>query len=131
MKLNQCGKIAFEEWLQSSQRRTSVVLEEFAVMPNHFHAIVMKVESEQIDSPNDGQCEQFGRPTSDSLPSIIRGFKSRTTSLISRLPIHLGHPLWQRGYHEHVIRDESELQNIREYIKNNPLRWRLDKYFVA
>ena len=34
---------------------------------------------------------------------------------------------WQRNYYEHVIRKEDELNKIREYIQNNPLKWHLDR----
>jgi putative transposase len=36
-------------------------------------------------------------------------------------------PLWQRNYYEHVVRNDDDLNEIREYIINNPLKWELDK----
>jgi putative transposase len=61
------------------------------------------------------------------LGAIIRSFKSATTNRIYDLRATPGVPPWQRGYYEHVIRDEDELHRIREYILTNPLRWELDR----
>ena len=71
--------------------------------------------------------EQFGKPTSDSIPTIIRLFKSVTTKRVNALRGTPGIPIWQRNYHEHIIRDESELNRIREYVINNPAGWDKDE----
>jgi REP element-mobilizing transposase RayT len=61
------------------------------------------------------------------LPKIIGRFKMNAAKQIN-LPLNTpGIPLWQRNYHEHIIRDESELHAIREYIRHNPLRWDQDE----
>jgi REP element-mobilizing transposase RayT len=67
--------------------------------------------------------ERFGKPTSDSVPTIVRLFKSATTKRIyiaRRMP---SIAVWQRNYYEHIVRDESALDRIREYIETNPLQW--------
>jgi len=56
------------------------------------------------------------------------GFKSACTKQINQIRQTPGAPLWQRGYYDHVIRDEHDQQRIREYIVNNPLKWALDPY---
>jgi len=61
------------------------------------------------------------------LGAIVRSFKSATTNRINDLRGTPGVPLWQRNYHEHVIRNEEDLRRIREYIQTNPLRWELDR----
>ena len=63
------------------------------------------------------------------LPEIIRHFKSCSAAGINRLRGTTGKPVWQRGYYEHIIRDEMEFNNFSTYITNNPLHWELDKYF--
>jgi hypothetical protein len=61
-----------------------------------------------------------------SLSAVIRSFKAAATAEARRAG-HLGpDPLWQRNYHEHVIRNERDLAHIREYIRLNPLRWAQD-----
>ena len=61
------------------------------------------------------------------LPKIIGYFKMNSAKRINHLRDGSGTPVWQRNYHEHVIRSEAELADIREYIQNNPLQWELDK----
>jgi REP element-mobilizing transposase RayT len=61
-----------------------------------------------------------------SLSSMIVGFKSKTTRKINEIRKTPGAKLWQRNYYEHIIRSEKELNQIREYILNNPLKWELD-----
>ena len=63
------------------------------------------------------QIEQFGKPVAGSIPTIIRSFKSATTRQINE---HRGAPripVWQRNYYEHIVRNESEWDRIREYIE--------------
>ncbi len=64
--------------------------------------------------------------TSASLPAIIRSFKAAVTKRINELRAIPSKPLWQCNYYEHVIRNENDLNEIREYIVNNPLKWDLD-----
>jgi REP element-mobilizing transposase RayT len=75
------------------------------------------------------QFEQFGRPTANSIPTIIRGFKSSVTQRIIKIRAIPGAPVWQRNYYEHVIRNEIDLEETREYIENNPLKWLEDEYY--
>jgi hypothetical protein len=71
--------------------------------------------------------EQFGKPVSGSLPTIVRSFKSAVTKRINKTRNAHGAKLWQRNYYEHIIRDENELNRIREYIANNPMKWESDR----
>jgi len=73
-------------------------------------------------------CERYGKPIAGSLPTIIRSFKSAATKCINELHHTPGKPLWQRGYYDHIIRNDTDLQRIREYIMNNPLQWESDEY---
>ena len=124
MQLNECGSLVASEWCRTSAIRPRVALEEFVVMPNHFHAIIA------IEDSRRGVLSyahpRFQSP-SQSLGSIVRGLKSATTTLINSMRNSPGAPVWQRNYYEHVIRNESELIRIREYIFNNPHQWSLDR----
>jgi len=73
--------------------------------------------------------EQFGRPVSGSIPTIVRSFKSAATKHINELRQTPGTKLWQRNYWEHIVRNEPELNRIREYIQNNPARWEMDQLY--
>jgi REP element-mobilizing transposase RayT len=71
--------------------------------------------------------EQFGKSISNSIPTIVRLFKATTTKQINRIRNTPGVPVWQRNYYEHVLRNEADLNEIREYIITNPLKWALDR----
>ncbi len=124
MQLNECGSLVASEWCRTSAIRPHVALDEFVVMPNHFHAIIAIEDSRRGVLPY--AHPRFQSP-SQSLGSIVRGFKSATTTLINSMRNSRGAPVWQRNYYEHVIRNESELTRIREYIVNNPHQWTLDR----
>ncbi|APF18645.1 transposase [Caldithrix abyssi] len=70
-----------------------------------------------------------GGPKSHSVGAIIGSFRSAVTNRINKYRQTPGAKLWQRNYWEHIIRDENELNRIRQYIKNNPLKWTDDDYF--
>jgi len=59
--------------------------------------------------------------------TIIRAFKAAATKRINALRGSPGAPVWQRNYHEHVIRDDESLRAIRQYIAENPIRWAMDQ----
>jgi len=61
------------------------------------------------------------------LPKAIGYFKMNTVKNINFVLKRTGKPFWQRNYYEHVIRNEEELNRIREYIHNNPLTWYSDR----
>jgi len=70
--------------------------------------------------------ERFGKPVAGSVPTIIRSYKSAVTKNINELRNTPGVPVWQRNYYERIIRDDRELDGIREYIVNNPAQWDQD-----
>jgi len=124
--LNEIGKVVESEWLRTFNMRKNLKLDVYVIMPNHFHGII-------IISNGRGtlQCaptnEQFGKPVSNSIPNIIRLFKSTATKQINQIRQTPGMELWQRNYYEHVIRNEDEFNQVREYIINNPLQWQFDR----
>ena len=124
MQLNELGALVSSEWLRTASIRSQVVLDQFVVMPNHFHAIIAIEDSRRGVLP-------YARPRlrspSQTLGSIVRGFKAATTASINHRRNSPGTPLWQINYYEHVIRNEGELSRIREYIVNNPAQWALDR----
>jgi REP element-mobilizing transposase RayT len=123
MMLDEYGKVAREEWDRSAEIRREVELDFFVVMPNHIHGIVVIVESNVGAT---GRSPLPKGPTPKSIGAMVAGFKSAATRRINELrgtPYKL---VWQRNYYEHVIRNEDNLNEIREYIVNNPLKWDLD-----
>lgn len=144
MQLNQFGVIVRDEWLKTSEMRKNIEMDEFAIMPNHMHGIIV------IDNAPEGTgtmdlgtgtlqraptVEQFGKPTSNTIPTIIRGYKGAVTKQINTIQISAGkynkpERIWQKNYYEHVIRNEVSLNKIREYIMTNPLNWKEDDYYL-
>ena len=142
MILNELGQIVYEEWKRSSEIRREMELDEFVVMPNHMHGILWILESDDVRAhgraPQPGGApivRADGRPPQrqppqrapKSLGSFVAGFKSAATKRINEQRGMPGAPVWQRNYYEHIIRNDADLQRIREYIVNNPLKWDLDQ----
>jgi putative transposase len=131
MRLNELGEIARAEWLKTAALRPEIALDEFVIMPNHMHAIVIIADIENgfvgarhRRAPT--ATEPFGRPVPGSIPTIIRAYKSAVTYHINQIRHTPGTTVWQRNYYEHIIRDPDDLSQIREYICSNPIRWELD-----
>ncbi len=124
--LNKFGVIAEEEWLRCKQLRMEVDLGAFVLMPDHLHGIVMIAPPEVTSSkPSTEGTKPQGRDVyrrPRSLGALVAGFKSSTTKRINLLRSSPGAAVWQRNYHEHVIRNDKELAAISEYILSNPLR---------
>ncbi len=135
MNLNEYGCIVMDEWIKTTEIRNEIELDEFIVMPNHFHAIVViTCRGTARRAPTKGRAptmERFGKPVAGSLPTIIRAFKSAVTKRINEARRSSGTKLWQRNFWEHIVRNENELNRIRQYIKNNPKMWAIDKLNAA
>lgn len=127
MRLNAAGKMIERTWQELPDHYVGVDLDAYCVMPNHLHGIAVLVGQGR------GQA-QGPAPTADllTLPDVIHRYKPLTTKRYADGVKHFGwRPfpgrLWQRNYWERIIRNEQELQGIREYIHNNPARWQEDQ----
>lgn len=130
------------EWYELSERFKYVGLDHFVAMPNHVHGIIVLPEDGGHRDTTPAKVEaQVGlviarqdkrRGTVDgTIGRIIQAFKSLTTlRYIEGVERHNWTPfrnkLWQRNYFEHIIRNEMQLNQVREYIATNPLRWEQD-----
>jgi len=68
-----------------------------------------------------------GSQKNHGLSEIVRALKTFSSRKINKLRNQKGVSVWQRNYYEHIIRDEKEMNKLREYIINNPLQWNFDK----
>lgn len=140
MWLNDAGGMIARAWETLPNRFPSVQLDTFVVMPNHMHGIIVTVGATLVVAPSDANEQNKivtagDRATTRVAPTvgnIIGAFKSLTTVEYVHGVKQSGWmafrmKLWQRNYHEHVIRNEASLHAIREYIVNNPLQWELDE----
>nr|WP_016952592.1 transposase [Anabaena sp. PCC 7108] len=124
MQLNEYGDAVIKEWLKTPELRPNIELDKFIVMPNHLHAIMIiswHMRSHSITTLN-----TFLRSPSQTVGAIIRGFKSTVTKQLNQIRNLPATPIWQRNYYESIIRNENDLNCIREYIINNPGQWDLD-----
>jgi putative transposase len=133
------GKIVADEWVKSAQIRNELRLDEWIVMPNHFHAIVTIIaynhpyRGDRPVAPTAGTAGITGArirpigPGPKSVGALMAGFKSATVKRINQFRNMPGVKIWQNNYWEHVIRNEIELFHIRRYIETNPCNWDNDK----
>jgi putative transposase len=133
MVLSESGRIVAEEWERTAVVRPYVRLDEFVVMPNHIHGILVITDehgrgtaTRRGMAPPCPYVGKFGKPIAGSLPTIVRAFKSAVAKRINERRGTPGVPVWQRNYYEHIVRNERELNAIRQYIRDNPGRWAED-----
>jgi REP element-mobilizing transposase RayT len=126
MSLSEAGRIVAWHWRETSDIRSYVLLDAFVVMPNHLHGIITITPHEAIAGNRTADTAARGT-TPGSLGAIIQQFKGVTTRRVNALRGITGVPIWQRNYHEHVIRDADDLDRIRAYIAANPSSWRDDE----
>ena len=123
VELSALSEIVDQEWRRTAQVRLSVTLGSYVVMPNHLHGILWL--SQATEEPPIHATNAFQKPVSGSLSTIVGLFKSQVTKRASR---ELGPTrVWQRGFHERVIRSDLELRRIDEYVLANPRLWAEDK----
>ena len=119
MNLAEIGRLIETVWLELPSHYTNIQLDEFVVMPNHLHGIVI-IGDGPVEHHDAVVGRSFGNIQAGSLSSIVRAFKAG----VSR---EAGTRIWQAGFFEHVIRDDFDLSNQRQYILDNPAKWEHDR----
>jgi len=126
MVLNNLGKIVKDEIIKTSEIRDIIDIDKYVIMPNHVHLIIIINEGSRT-ARRAATIEHYGKPVANSIPTIIRSFKSAITRSIHLILGKNDQIIWQRNYYEHIIRNEHELNKIRRYIFNNPPKWEYDQ----
>jgi REP element-mobilizing transposase RayT len=150
MVLNEIGKLVVYHWIRLPQHFKHIELDQYQIMPNHLHGIIHIIRKMTNDGDNTvgamhsnlnnqtrqnniagnaSPVQRLHGTIPGSLGAIMQNFQSITCRKIHKINKTLGSRLWQRNYWEHVIRDENDLNRIRDYIINNPLKWPEDKYY--
>ena len=119
--LTACGVIV-DEVIRSISDHLPVTIDRYVIMPNHVHLIVM-ISEEDVrrairESPLQGR----------SIVSKLVGYIKMNASKAIRQQ-YGDVTVWQRGYHDHVIRNQADYEMIAKYIHENPFRWELDKFY--
>lgn len=141
MVLNDSGKIADECWKNIPDHFPHTRLDQYAIMPNHIHGILEIINpvigNAHVRSKNAVRSDHsVGSKNNDRskmlLSKAIHGFKSSVTRKIlnpvqERIYAFPTKFAWQRSFYDHIIRNETELNKIREYIMTNPETWHRDR----
>jgi len=116
-------EIIQKTWENLPSHYSTVILDEFVIMPNHVHFVII------INNNDDIRRGEVASPLRKkiTLGRIVAYFKYQSTKSINKLRLSPGVPFWQRNYYEHVIRNDSDLYRTRKYIRENPLKWELDE----
>jgi putative transposase len=145
--INNFGQCVMESWYDLPTHYPNIQLDEFVIMPNHIHGIIILHDKPPVGAGlrpalvGKGSTALSKRaglrpaPTDKNsknihgLQEIVRAFKSFSSRKINKIRRRTGQPVWQRNYYEHIIRNESDLYNARRYIINNPISWENDDYY--
>lgn len=115
MKLNNLGEIVRNCWLDLPKFYSNCKLDEYIIMPNHFHGILI------IDNKDDGS-KRHG------ISEFVRAFKTFSSKKINII-LKDERFQWQKLFYDNVIRNEKSLSEIRKYIAYNPINWKDDEYY--
>ncbi len=156
MQLSKFGKIVAEEWRKIGSIYNNVKLDEWVVMPNHFHGILVITDDESVANGPVATIHELSlqNPTQHTvetihelslreppppprvvrinrrrmlLSKIIGRFKMRSAKRINVKRKCPGKPFWQSSFYDHIIKDNLSLERIRAYIRNNPKAWNRDR----
>lgn len=117
------SKICMACWLDLPKHYNNCIVDEFIVMPDHVHGIIF------IKNPDYVGAGLKPAPTGNikikpySISEIVRGFKTFTSRKINEFENTPGRQFWQTRFYDHIIRNDDELNKIRQYIINNPKQW--------
>ena len=121
MHLNDLGKIVQQEILKIESHYTDILLDKYAIMPNHLHMIIRILEAEGINP--------FPTKRHD-IPNIIGKFKAGVTRTVGNAFMHSANTsIWQPSYNDHIICVEIDYIKIWEYIDTNVLKWNNDCFY--
>jgi len=117
MEKSEIGEIVTNCWHEIDIIYENIKTDAFCIMPNHIHGIIII-----------GNEPTTGGQSRPPLQRIVQGFKSVTT----RLCFNMGfQKIWQRSYHDRIIRNETDYQRIWQYIDENPAKWTEDEYYFS
>lgn len=138
MHLSEFGEVARSFWLEISEHFKEIRTDEFSVMPNHLHGILI-IERKMVGNAYMRSNQKNTYMRSNQRNAYMHSLQDKTKMLLSKViqqyKASVTHKIkdlqngfqWQRSFYDHVIRNEGELFRIREYIQNNPLKWDLDR----
>ena len=126
MRVNALGEIATACWTEIPTHFPLADLDVFVVMPNHVHGIIVIDTTPSVTEPP--AVSAHSGATAGSLGAVVGSFKSAVTRAWRQTVDANNAVLWQQRYHDRIIRNERELNAIRQYILANPACWAEDEF---
>ncbi len=132
-------RIAEASWTASPDHFPGVAVDEWVIMPNHLHGILVLGEDNSWTGGGGRRGVQLNASTTTrdphspystlspgrrTLSVVMRTYKAAVTSLCRRAGVHFA---WQRNFYEHIVRDDADLDRIQQYIRDNPTHWESDE----
>lgn len=111
------GQMTEQAVLEISLHYKNITVEKFVVMPNHVHLLLC------IHAPENNGRTVCAPTKNPSISTVIKMLKEAVTK-------SMGHSIWQKGYHDHIVRGEADYLRIWNYIDTNPAKWREDRYYT-
>jgi len=103
---------AVEKYIRSADRAAGITVEKYVIMPNHVHVLVAVCGSTAAH-----------RPSAAAIPQMVAALKRMTNR-------EIGQNVFQRSFHDHIIRGDADYRMIWQYIEHNPAKWDQDCFFV-
>ena len=121
------GNVIEDEIATLSNSYPGVSVDYFVIMPNHIHMIIdiIAADGGRQDAEICGWQDAENRRRQDAAPTVSQMINQWKRAV----SIKIGYSVWQKSFHDHIIRNESEYRKIVEYIKNNPIRWKQDCFY--
>ncbi len=110
MRLFALGECA-ERVINSLEARYNIEIDNYVIMPNHIHLIIVVLPNQE-------------RTTRSVISKVVGYLKSTVTKTAG-----YNGKIWQRNFHDHIIRGEKDYENIYMYVENNVRRWRKDCFY--
>lgn len=127
LPLSNAGKTVEQTILNIPKIYSGITLSNFVVMPNHIHLLLLFHQTEDWDSSLETEKRRSLSAPTESRPAKLSEVIKHLKGFVTR---GLGANIWQKGYYDHVIRNDTDFQMVWKYIDENPLKWQLDCYFT-
>ena len=119
VQLSRFGKIVDDQICSMNKTYQNVQTIKYVVMPNHIHLLIHISEAEDDSSGT----SRTPSPTNAEIPQYVSTLKRMCNRKI-------GCKIWQRSYHDHIIRNQRDYDMIWQYIDTNPARWEQDCFYM-
>ncbi len=127
MAANRLGAVVEDCWAKLPDHYDNVALDAFILMPNHVHGvIIIKDETTGVGAGLKPALPAAAASRRHGVPEIVRAFKTFSPRRFNEIRASASTHIWQRGFYDHVIRGEGELDRVRTYIMDNPRKWSED-----